>query len=331
MDHTAATAQTLDLHRLELRYAELRVPDTAAITRLAQSIAVNGQLVPCIAVAGEGHSAILLDGYRRVAALRQLGKDTAEVECWDGDPVQGLLGVLARTRSRAFVPIEEALLLRELLSIGSLSQHDIARRCGRDVSWVSRRLQLVTALSDGLLTAVRQGKVSPWAAVRILGPLARANSAHAEQLLESLHRTPLSTRQLATWFDQYQGASRTVRERMVEAPQLLLNSLTAKADEKSATRLREGPEGEVLADIRILDAVSARLTRRLYALAPSPVDLPPAVTAAVSALQPALAALQCHLRKVCPDEIARDSSSRADPASARSGAARDQPALEAAA
>jgi ParB family chromosome partitioning protein len=329
MDHTAATAQTLDLHRLELRYAELRVPDTAAITRLAQSIAVNGQLVPCIAVAGEGNAAILLDGYRRVAALRQLGKDTAEVECWDGDPVQGLLGVLARTRSRAFVPIEEALLLRELLSIGSLSQHDIARRCGRDVSWVSRRLQLVTALSDGLLTAVRQGKVSTWAAVRILGPLARANSAHAEQLLESLHTTPLTTRQLATWFAQYQGASRTVRERMVEAPQLLLNSLTAKADEKSADRLREGPEGEVLADIRILDAVSARLRRRLYALAPSPVDLPPAVTAAVSALQPALAALQCHLRKGCSDEIARDSSSRADTASARSGAARDQPAVEA--
>ncbi|NMQ30025.1 chromosome partitioning protein ParB, partial [Candidatus Accumulibacter phosphatis] len=49
MDQTAATAQTLDLHRLELRYVELRVPDTAAITRLAQSIAVNGQLVPCIA------------------------------------------------------------------------------------------------------------------------------------------------------------------------------------------------------------------------------------------------------------------------------------------
>jgi ParB family chromosome partitioning protein len=201
MDHTAATAQTLDLHRLELRYAELRVLDTAAITHLAQSIALNGQLVPCIAVAGEGNSAILLDGYRRVAALRQLGKDTAEVECWDGDPVQGLLGVLARTRSRAFAPIEEALLLRELIASAPLSQHEIARRCGRDVSWVSRRLQLVTVLSDAVLTAVRQGKVSTWAAVRILGPLARANSAHAERLLESLRTTPLTTRQLATWFD----------------------------------------------------------------------------------------------------------------------------------
>ena len=69
MDHTAATAQTLDLHRLELRYVELRVPDTAAITRLAQSIAVNGQLVPCIAVAGEGSAAAFGEGARHAEVL----------------------------------------------------------------------------------------------------------------------------------------------------------------------------------------------------------------------------------------------------------------------
>jgi hypothetical protein len=44
--------------------------------------------------------------------------------------------------------------------------------------------------------------------------LARANSAHAEQLLATLRTTPLSTRQLAHWFAQYQRASRPVRERM---------------------------------------------------------------------------------------------------------------------
>jgi ParB-like chromosome segregation protein Spo0J len=53
MDQSAAVV-SLDLHRLELRYASLRLLDAPAIARLAQSIAVNGQLVPCIAVAGEG-------------------------------------------------------------------------------------------------------------------------------------------------------------------------------------------------------------------------------------------------------------------------------------
>lgn len=319
MDQSAAVP--LDLHRLELRYASLRLLDAPAITRLARSIAVNGQLVPCIAVAGEERDAVILvDGYRRVAALRQLGRDTVEVECWQADLAQALLGVLARTRSRAFAPIEEAFLLRELMSGSSLSQHEIARRCGRDVSWVNRRLQLLTGLSDSLLDAVRQGDVSTWAAVRILRPLARANSAHAERMLTTLRTTPLSTRQLASWFEQYQRASRTVRERMVESPRLLLDAVATQQEEKSAERLREGPEGEVLADIRILQSVGARLSRRLSALTSPSAAMPPAIIAAASSLQHAFASLQRDLTRVCHhDDTSRDSSIRTDVASARSG------------
>ena len=319
MDQSAAGV-TLDLHRLELRYAPLRLLDAPAIARLAHSIAVNGQLVPCIAVAGEGDAVILVDGYRRVAALRQIGRDTAEVECWQTDLAQALFGVLARTRSRAFAPIEEAFLLRELMSGSPLSQHEIARRCGRDVSWVNRRLQLLTGLSDSLLDAVRQGDVSTWAAVRILGPLARANSAHAERMLSTLRTTPLSTRQLASGFEQYQRASRAVRERMVEAPRLLLDAMATQQEEKSAERLREGPEGEVLADIRILQSVGARLSRRLAALTSPSTALPPAIIAAASSLQHAFASLQRHLTRVCHhDDTPRDSSIRPDASSARSG------------
>jgi hypothetical protein len=158
MDQSAAAGVlTLDLHRLDLRYAPLRLPDPPAIVRLARSIEADGQLVPCIAVAGEDEAFILVDGYRRIAALRHLGRDTAEVECWQADLAQALLGVLARSRSRSFAPIEEAFLLRELISGAQLSQHEVARRCGRDVSWVSRRLQLLGGLSDALLDGRTSG------------------------------------------------------------------------------------------------------------------------------------------------------------------------------
>jgi len=58
---------------------------------------------------------ILIDGYRRVAALRRLGRDTARVEWWPCSLAEALLGVLARSQSRPFAAIEEALLLRELV------------------------------------------------------------------------------------------------------------------------------------------------------------------------------------------------------------------------
>ena len=137
----------LDLHRLDLRFAGSRLVEPQAVARIAQSIERCGQIVPCIVVAVPGAAGagadprVLIDGYRRVAALRRLGRDTASVEQWTCDLAEAVLGVLARAQDRSFASIEEALLLRELLQGQGLSQHDLARRCGRDVSWVSRRLQ----------------------------------------------------------------------------------------------------------------------------------------------------------------------------------------------
>jgi ParB family chromosome partitioning protein len=217
----------LDLHRLELRFADSRLVEPRAVAQLAESIERCGQIVPCIVVAapgsqdGEGGGAqalVLIDGYRRVGALRRLGRDTVGVEQWSCDLTTALLRLLARTRDRAFASIEEALLLRALVAEHGLSRHEVARRSGRDVSWVSRRLQLLSGLPDAALAAVRGGHLSSWVANRVIVPLARANSAHAERLLAMLAATPLSTRELQCWFEHYQQTLRTVREHMVNRP-----------------------------------------------------------------------------------------------------------------
>src|ERR1700733_10154677 len=188
----------LDLHRLQLRFASIRLVEPLAVARIAHSIERCGQVVPCIVVAASdgtgGERLVLIDGYRRVAALRRLRRGTASVEQWTCDLTDALLGLLARTQNRPFASIEEALLIRELLQGLGLSQHDLARRCGRDVSWVSRRLQLLSGLPDAALTAVRSGKLSSWAANRGVVPVARANTEHADQLLEGLAEAPLSPR-----------------------------------------------------------------------------------------------------------------------------------------
>jgi len=76
-------AVELDLHRLELRFAAARIEDAAAVQRLANSIQECGQLVECVAAGEPGDARlVLIDGYRRVAALGRLGRDTAQVQCW---------------------------------------------------------------------------------------------------------------------------------------------------------------------------------------------------------------------------------------------------------
>ncbi len=94
-----------------------------------------------------------------------------------------------RTQNHPLASIEEALLIRELMRGLGLSQHDLARRCGRDVSWVNRRLRLLSGLPDAALSAVRGGKLPSWA---VTGSWCRwrANTEHADRLLAALADAP---------------------------------------------------------------------------------------------------------------------------------------------
>lgn len=261
----------LDLHRFDLRYADTRVTDARALDRLVRSLEQFGQIVPCIAVSvSDTDRLVLVDGYRRVAALRRLGSDTARVVVWRCPLDEALIGVLTQANGRAFAAIEEALQLRILIQAQGLSQHEVARRCGRDVSWVNRRLLLLSGLSDAVLAAVRGGQLSAWAAVRIVVPLARANTEHAERLLASLAREPLSSRALRCWFEHYRKANRTVRERMVAQPRLLIETLAETDAAVAAEQLAAGPEGACVKDLRVLEAVLKRLRQRLGSLHPVP-------------------------------------------------------------
>jgi ParB family chromosome partitioning protein len=269
----------VELHRLQLRFADTRVREPRAIEQLTRSIESCGQLVPCIAVreldAVEVVSEVgapqvlpgwvLIDGYRRVQALRRVGCDLARVQLWSCDVAQGLLAVLSGSQSRTYAPIEQALLLRELQGLG-LSQQQMARRSGRDVSWVSRRLQLVSELPDSVLTAVREGRLSCWAATRVISPLARANSEHAEALLAAVREQALSTRELRVWLQHYQGATRQTRERMVQHPKLFLQAQLAQEQQPDVERLRAGPEGQCLQELQRLRWLLRRVRGRLSGL-----------------------------------------------------------------
>ena len=317
-------AHEVDLHRLDLRFADTRLLEPRALLALARSIAQCGQLIACIVVPeGCGERLVLVDGYRRISALRQLGRDSACVEAWACDLAQALLIVLARANSRPLAALEEALLLRELVHGQGLSAREVARRSGRDVSWVSRRLELVGSLADPVFEAVRQGALSTWAATRVLAPLARANTEHAGQLLAALAAAPLSTRELQTWFAHYASSPQAARERMVTHPRLFVDALCARDEQRAATRLRDGPEGQCATEVRQLLALSQRLRRGLATLDPCALSVD--LLSALKRLRGALAALQSDLARTLDHDPHPDPRCRAYPASPGPEPAPDQP------
>ena len=289
-------AKQVDLHRLELRFEATRIVDTAAVQRLADSMQEHGQLVACIAALDQDSGAlVLIDGYRRLSALKRLGADTALVQCWHCPVGPALAQMLAHSFSRTFDPMEEALMLRELIDSMGLSQREAARQCARDVSWVQRRLVLLGALPQDLVQAVRNAQISSWAAARILAPLARANSAHASQLLANMDSDPLSTRELQTWFNHYQGAQNKQRQRMVDHPRLFIDSLHETQSERTAKDLRAGPEREVTGELGYLQALLRRVCSRL---APLNAPLEPALKGAVERLHATLPEVSNELKRL---------------------------------
>jgi ParB-like chromosome segregation protein Spo0J len=323
----------VDLHLLELRFAGARLIEPQAVEKLVRSIERDGQIVPCIVAAASPDTSgmestkrlVLIDGYRRVAALRRLGRDRAFVERWPCDLTEAVLGVLARTQSRPFAAIEEALLLRELTQGLGVSQREAARRCARDGSWVNRRLQLLASLPEAALSAVREGRLSSWAAARVIAPLARANAAHADRLLHAQGQAQLSTRDLRQWFEHYQKVRRGVRERMVDHPRLFVQAVNERAEQTSSERLRNGPEGECEADLWRINELICRVRKRLPMLIPIPAELVTALTRAQGNFE----GLRDDIKRYSQDDPDRDTQRRAATKGTGPEPARDQPAAQA--
>jgi ParB family chromosome partitioning protein len=256
----------LDLHALIPRFATLRLRDPARLGRLKASIERQGQLVAVVAVPEadkDGHW-VLIDGYRRREALQSLGEDRIWVDAWERSVDEALLACLGRAPDRPWEAIEEAALIEELARRHPLQA--IAEQLGRDVSWVSRRSSLIKTLPEDLLDAVRAGRISLWAASRILVPLARANPEHARILIEKLAQEPLSTRELGRLYEHYERASRGQRQRLVENPGLFLEAVHSREEEAADKRLAAGPEGAWYHDLRVVSAILARLSGQVPTL-----------------------------------------------------------------
>ena len=218
--------QEIELNCLQREYESIRMHPTSLST-LTDSMRHQGQLVPVIVLAPRPtlpRQWLLLDGYRRVQALMNLKQDTVLAEVWLGSIAEGLLRLLAVQNGRSWTAIEQAQLLLKLNQSHGLSRHQIAAKINRHLSFVSRRIALIEALPDWLLTAVLDNSVSLWSATRSLAPLARANPQHAETLFAYLKKEPCGTRQLQDFFQHYQRSHARAREKMIAAPGLFFKA-----------------------------------------------------------------------------------------------------------
>src|SRR6059036_1014956 len=139
----------LEFHQLDRRYEHLRARNRERQRRLMTSLAASGQQTPIVVIAASSTDRYLvIDGYKRVAALEQLGRDTIEAVIWDMSEADALVLDRSLRFSEQETALEQGWLLQEMEQRFGYSLEDLARRFDRSVSWVSRRLALVEQLPE---------------------------------------------------------------------------------------------------------------------------------------------------------------------------------------
>lgn len=247
----------LEWHQLRLKYEALRIDDPARQARLVASIATMGQQSAVIVVkADDGY--VLVDGYSRVRALREMGRDAVWAVELPMDELSALVMCHRLLSARRRTAIEDGWFVRELMDGHGMSQAEASRRIGRSTSWVSRRLALVRVLPLEVQDHVRSGRLCPYAAMRYLVPLARANAPQCRMIADAIAGHGLSARQVARIHMAWKRAEPLVRERIAASPMLCLSS-----DEEIRRPDTPDPLDAFVRDIEAVGGLSRRATRKL--------------------------------------------------------------------
>src|SRR5438105_12358541 len=165
----------LEYHQLDRRWEHLRVRHPARQRRMLESLAEAGQQTPIVVVAAEGQADryVVIDGYKRIAAVEQLGRDTVEAVVWPMSEAAAVLLDRSLRLSEHETALEVGWLLAELERRFGYSLDELARRLDRSVTWVSRRLALVEVLPEAIQQQVREGKTLGQVAMKFLAPVVR--------------------------------------------------------------------------------------------------------------------------------------------------------------
>ena len=245
----------LELHQLTLRYERLRKRRPREERALLVSLTEIGQQLPVVVIQ-EAASFVLIDGYKRVRALKRLARDTVRATCWQVAEAEALL--LERGLRRGSEDaLDQAWLLAELQERCQWSLEELARRFEHSKSWVSGRLALLQALPISIQEQIRAGIISAHAAMKYLVPLARVNAAAAQALATAMTPLKPTSRQVGALYAGWQSGTERTRELIVQSPQVYLQAqATRETAPPSATQ-------RFLQDLGALGGIARRAHRIL--------------------------------------------------------------------
>jgi hypothetical protein len=192
------------LEGLGQHYRRYRLADLEAEEAMAGSLRRWGQLAPVVACV-RGERVELLDGFKRMAAARQIRELTSlSVRVLEVDEPTAKAAILGLNREQRPVrELEEAWVVQGLVRDDGMTQVEAANLLGRHKSWVCRRLALLEKLSVSVKEDLRLGLVGP----SLARQLTRLPVGNQEAVLALTRRATLTAQEVSGVIDLLYGAS----------------------------------------------------------------------------------------------------------------------------
>jgi ParB family transcriptional regulator, chromosome partitioning protein len=259
----------LEFHQLDRRWEHLRVHHPSRQRRLLASLADSGQQTPVVVVPVEGQADryVVIDGYKRIKALEQLGRDTVEAVVWPMSEAAAVLLDRSLRLSEHETALEMGWLLAELEQRFGYNLDELARRFDRSVSWVSRRLALVEVLPQAIQQQVREGKILAQVALKFLVPVARQSLEDCQRMAAIFAQHHCDTREAGQLYAAWRKGSPAIRKRILDDPELFFKT-QRQAQEKAPAETG----AELLRDLEMMAAIANRAHRRLAGAAAKELD-----------------------------------------------------------
>ena len=253
----------VDLDSLDLRYGKLRARRPAVEKRLMASMEEAGQQSPVIVVAAEEPGRwVLIEGRKRVRALRRLKVEAVNAVVWELAPAEALVAAYQLQDGSGYNALEEGWLVWELVRGDGLSLAAVGRRLERSKAWVSGRLGLIEGLPEQVLEGVLSGKIGAYVATRYLLPFARANAGDCEKLAQRIMENEFRSREVEALCHHYAAATPKSKSRIVEEPARFLAAL--KQARKGALDLKlSEAENRCVNNLELIGKVALGLVRQL--------------------------------------------------------------------
>src|SRR5512142_585761 len=216
----------LEFHQLDRRWEHMRVRHPARQRRLLASLAESGHQVPSVVVAVDGKPDryVVIDGYKRITALQQLGRDKVEAVVWPMSEAEAVVLDRSLRLSEHETALEVGWLLAELEQRFGYGLDELARRFDRSVSWVSRRLALVEVLPEAVQEQVRQGQIPAQVAMKFLAPVARQSLEDCRRMADIFAQRHSEVREAGLLYAAWRQGSRAVRKRLLAEPELFFKT-----------------------------------------------------------------------------------------------------------